>query len=51
MTRQGGFYLDKSPTSTVGICRVCGARCQALTTTGARTLIAAHVAVNHRAVH
>jgi hypothetical protein len=47
MPRVGGFYLDKSPTSTVGVCRVCGARCQALTTAGARHLIGAHVSIAH----
>jgi hypothetical protein len=47
MPRNGGFYLDKSPTCTVGVCRVCGARCAALSTTSARHLIGAHVTLMH----
>jgi len=47
MGRLGGFYLDKSPTSTVGVCRVCGARCAALSTPAARRLIDAHVHLAH----
>lgn len=51
MSRLTGFYLDKSATCTVGVCRVCGARCAALTVAGARTLIRAHVSVNHGGAH
>jgi hypothetical protein len=47
MGRLGGFYLDKSPTCTVGVCKVCGARCAALSTPAARHLIGAHVALMH----
>jgi hypothetical protein len=50
MGRVGGYYLDKSPTSTVAVCRVCGARCAALTTTAARRLIVAHMPI-HGALH
>lgn len=47
MPRTGGYFLDKSPACTVGVCRTCGARCAALTTAGARRLIAAHVTLAH----
>jgi hypothetical protein len=47
MGRTGGYYLDKSPATTVGVCKVCGARCASLTTTGARHLILAHVHMAH----
>lgn len=51
MARVGGFYLDKSASCTVGVCRVCGARYAALTVAGARHLIRAHVSVNHAGAH
>ena len=47
MPRLGGYYLDKSPTSTVAVCRVCGARYAALSTTSARHLVAGHVTLMH----
>jgi hypothetical protein len=43
MGRIGGFYLDKSPTSTVGVCKVCGARYAALTAATARHLMTDHM--------